>query len=51
MEKHIQILGSGLTRLNSGLEDYPDEESYKEVELEKAVETGDEKPVTKGRKK
>lgn len=27
-EKHIEILGSGLTRLDNGLEDYPDAESY-----------------------
>lgn len=27
MEKHTQTLGSGLTRLESGLEDYPDGES------------------------
>lgn len=28
MEKQTQTLGSGLTRVESGWEDYPDEESW-----------------------
>lgn len=41
MEKHIQILGSRLTKLDNGLEDYSDDESSerwnwrKELRLEK----------------